>query len=320
MNEQHGKTSRWLGAGLLVLGIGIIAGGIPIGEPIEAIAIEMGAAAAVGGIVILFEPLIRRQLNRTIKEAVKEGTAELEERIVQLEGIGEVQASELKRQEADAEGVMASLDDPVTFSNVAGLLHVAYTEGLFTEEVFVKTSTQRGQPLLEITMVNAQRIGFSIHPPVDSSVRGTQFKLMAEGTTVWDEGEGTDIIIGEIVSAYKILRLPHDELSLDVAFAQLRHSYRVMYTSRQEPTDSVKRLAGRLMFLVNDEWILTDVGLECTISEIVFRPSKTVLGTADGIRVANTPCPTGCDPGLWEEAQYYIQRMHRMTSEPWPSI
>ena len=105
MSEQHGKASRWLGAGLLVLGIGIIAGGIPIGEPTEAIAIEIGAAAAVGGVVILFEPLIRRQLNRTIKEAVKAGTAELEERIVQIEGIGEVQASELKRQQADAEGV-----------------------------------------------------------------------------------------------------------------------------------------------------------------------------------------------------------------------
>lgn len=318
MNAQHGKASRWLGIALLVLGAGIIAGGIPIGGPVEAIAIEIGAAAAVGGIVILFEPLIRRRLNRTIREAVRAGTAELEERVVKLESVGEVQASELERQQADAEGVMASLDDPVTFSNMAELLDVAYTEGLFTERVFLKTSTKRGQPLLEITTVNAQRIGFSIHAPADSSFRGTQFKLMAEGTTIWDEGEGPDIIIGRIVSAYKILRLPHEELSLEVAFAQLKHSYEIMYATRQEPADSIKRLAGRLMFLVNDDWVLTDVGLESTASEAVFAPSKTVLGTADGIHIANTPCPIGCDPALWEEAQHYMQRMHRITSDPWP--
>ena len=318
MSEQHSKASRWLGTGLLVLGIGIIAGGIPIGEPVEAIAIEIGAAAAVGGIVILFEPLIRRRLNRTIKEAVRAGTAELEERIVQLGGIEEVQANELKRQQSDAEGVMTALDNPVTFSNVAELLDVAYTEGLFTEGVILKTSMERGQPLLEVKMVSSQRIAFSIHAPSDSQFRGTQFELMAEGTTVWDEGEVRNIIIGEIVSAYKKLKLPHDKLSLETSFAQLKHSYRIMYATNQEPADSVKRLTGRLMFLVNDEWVLTDVGLESTGSEIVFPPSKTIMGTADGIHIANTPCPTGCDPALWEEAQYYMQRMHWMTSDPWP--
>ena len=318
MSDRHGKASRWLGISLLVLGSGVIAGGIPIGDPTTSIAIEIGAASAVGGIVILFEPPLRRRLNRTIAEAVAQGTAELEERMVRLGGIGDVQASELQRQQSDAEGVMVSLDDPVTFSNVAELLDVAYTEGLFTEEILLKTSTERGQPLLEIEMVNSQRIGFYIHAPTDSGFQGTQFELMGEGTTVWDEGEGPDIIIGRIVSAYKILKLPHNELSLELTFAQLKHCYKTMYAASQEPADSIKRLNGRLRFLVNDEWVLTDSGLESTISDAVFNYGKGILGTREGIDIGDTPCPPVCEPGLWEEAQYYMQTMDRITSDPWP--
>ena len=320
MSNRHSKGSLWLGTGLLLLGVGCIAGGVFIGDVTKDIAIEVGVTAAVGGVVILFEPLISRQLNRTIKEAVKAGTAELEERLVQLEGIEEVQASELQRQQADAEAVLASLDDPVTFSNVAELLDVAYAEGLFTEEVFLKTSAERGRPLLEVQTVNAQRIGFSIHAPADSSSRGTQFELMAEGTTVWDADEGPDVVIGKIVRAYKILRLSYNRLSLGTAFAQLKHSYRIMYAARQEPADSVKSLAGRLVFLVNDEWALTDIGLESIVSGTVFKYRKGILGTREGIDIDDTPCPPGCDPVLWEEAQYYMERMHWMTSDPWPSI
>ena len=39
---------------------------------------------------------------------------------------------------------IASLDSAVTFSNVIELLDVAYTEGLFTKEIYLKTSTERG--------------------------------------------------------------------------------------------------------------------------------------------------------------------------------
>ena len=320
MSDQHSKASRWLGIALLLLGIGFIAGGIPIGDPTTAIAIEVGAAAAVGGIVILFEPPLRRRLNRTIKEAVAEGTAALEERMTRREDIGEIQASAIERQQSDAAEVMASLDDPITFANVAELLYVAYTEGLFTEEVFVKTSAERGQPLLEVEMPDANRIAFSIHVPTeDSAYRGVQFELMPEGTTVWNDGEGLDIIVGQIVSAYKILTLPHDRLSLEMSFAQLKHGYRVMYASRQEPADSVLRLNGRLRFLINGEWVLTDIGLESTVSDTVFNYQKGLLGTREGIDIGDTPCPPGCDPVLWEEAQYYMQTMHWITSDPWPS-
>lgn len=319
MSDQHSKASRWLGIALLVLGVGFIAGGLPIGDPTTAIAIEIGATAAVGGIVILFEPPIRRRLNRTIAEAVAAGTAELEERMARRGDIGEVQASEIERQSSDAQAVIVSLDDPITFSNMAELLNVAYTQGLFTEQVLVKTNTKRGFPLLEIEMPDANRIAFSIHAPTeDSAYRGVQFEMMPEGTTVWDDGEGLDIIVGQIVSAYKILTLPPDQLSLEVSFAQLKHGYRVMYASRQEPADSVKRLNGRLRFLINDEWALTDIGLESTVSDTLFNYQKGLLGTREGIDIYNAPCPQGCDPGLWEEAQYYMQTMHWITSDPWP--
>lgn len=212
-----------------------------------------------------------------------------------------------------------SLDDAVTFSSVAKLLDMAYNEGLFTREIFLKTSTELGQPLLEIEMVDDERIGFSIHAPAESTFLGTQFELMSEGTTVWDEGEALDTIIRRVVSAYKILRLPLNELSLETSFSQLEKSYRIMNAARQEPEGSVKSLAGRLMFLVNDEWVLTDVGLESTLSDRVFEYERGILGTREGIRIGDIPCPPGCDPDLWEEAQNYLQRMHWMTSDPWPS-
>ena len=316
LSEQHGKASRLLGVALLVLGAGIIAGGIPIGGPVEAIAIEIGAAAAVGGIVLLFEPSLRRRLNRLITEAVAAGTAERETRTIRLGGIGEVQADELKRQQSDAEAVIASLDDAVTFSNVSNLLDVAYTQGLFTESVFVKTSSERGQPLLEIVVTGKGRIAFNIYAPVGVHLNIVQFEVMPEGTTIWYRGREPSLIIGDIIGAYKRLKLPHSELSLEMSFAQLYESFKTLFAAHQELTDSIGRLNGRLIFLVNREWALTDVGLESIVSTDVFPPGRAA-GTWVAIDIEDTPCPSGCDAALWEEAQYYMQSMFLVITDIW---
>ena len=320
LSEQHGKTSRLLGALLVLLGAGIIAGGIPIGGPVEAIAIEIGAAAAVGGIVLLFEPSLRRRLNRLIAEAVAAGTAERESRAVRLGGIGEVQADELKRQQSDAEAVIASLDDAVTFANVSNLLDVAYTQGLFTESVFVKTSPERGQPLLAIAVPGKGQIAFGIYGPVGVHRSTVQFEIMPEGTTVWHEGTEPSVIIGDIISAYKRLKLPHSDLSLEMSFAQLNESYRTLFVAHQEPTGSLGRLNGRLIFLVNKEWALTDVGLEGIVSEDIFTPGRSSAGFWSAIDIANTPCPHGCDAVLWEEAQYYMRSMFLVITDIWEDM
>lgn len=271
------------------------------------------AATAVGGVIVAIVVAFSRG---PLKAAVLHVYETIRAALVRRPR----RRPEQDRRRVIGSKAIASLDSAVTFLTVVELLSAAYTEGLFTKEIYLKTSTKRGQPLLEVEVVDDQRIGFIIYTPADSGFLGEQFEFMSEGTAVWDEGEDPDIIIGRVISAYKRTRLPYDKLSLETSFSLLNQSYRIMHAARQEPAGSIKSLTGRLQFLVNDEWVLTDVGLESTVSGTAFEYKRGILGTREGIRIGGIPCPTGCDPTLWEEAQYYMQRMHWMTSDPRPSI
>ena len=82
-----------------------------------------------------------------------------------------------------------------------------------------------------------------------------------------------------------------------------------MVEARQAPEGSRKRLNGKLMLLINDEWALTSAGLEGIESDHFFQwelttgPRLYIPLNEDG------ECPSGCQDHLWEEAKYYALRM-----------
>ena len=65
--------------------------------------------------------------------------------------------------------------------------------------------------------------------------------------------------------------LPSDKLSLERCVLHMQESHRLMVEARQAPEGSSKRLNGKLMLLINDEWAFTDAGLEGTQSDNFFR-------------------------------------------------
>ena len=125
----------------------------------EDVFIEVGAAAGVGGIVLLFKPRLMRQVDErateaatTTAEAVTTSKTEaLEERLVRLESISDIQADEQHRQQEDAQQVISAVHEAASFATINSLLNEAATLGLFKNGILVKTSTDPAQPLVHVS-------------------------------------------------------------------------------------------------------------------------------------------------------------------------
>ena len=92
-----------------------------------------------------------------------------------------------------------------------------------------------------------------------------------------------------------------------------------MIAARQEDRSSTNRISGRLVFLVNNEWALTDRGLEGVKSAYVLAPGRNVSGRWVGVDIKESACPMNCDPDLWNEAQYYMSRLARLSGDRYRS-
>ena len=87
--------------------------------------------------------------------------------------------------------------------------------------------------------------------------------------------------------------------------------------ARNAASDSVQRLKGKLMFLINDEWVVTDAGLETTESDYCYRWYENPPH-GDYIDLHNEPGPPNCQQTLWEEARYYALRLRKKAESDEP--
>lgn len=93
------------------------------------------------------------------------------------------------------------------------------------------------------------------------------------------------------------------------AIEQRLVSHRLMVEARQAAEGSGKRLKGRLRLLINDEWALTDAGLEGTKSDLLY-PWRSIGRYGENLeRAGDFQCPPNCQEGLWDEAKTYAGRL-----------
>lgn len=151
LSRQPDETSPWWSAALVALGAGLIAGGLSLGGTWADVAIEVGAAAGVGVVVLWFKPRLMRQVDQVATQAATAVTDKFAKQFVKLENIGEVQASELRRRQSEAEDIISAIEKGISFDSANALLNHSYDQGLFESHVLVKTSTDHGRPLLEVT-------------------------------------------------------------------------------------------------------------------------------------------------------------------------
>ena len=326
LSRQPDGTSPWWGIGILLVGVVLVLLGLFWEGTWEDVCIEVGAAAGIGGIVLLFKPRLMRQVDErateaatTTAEAVTTSKTEaLEERLVRLESISDIQADEQHRQQEDAQQVISAVHEAASFATINSLLKKSATLGLFKNGILVKTSTDTAQPLVHVSRhYYVERSGaprqtiISLRVIPLTVVQTRQWFGRGAGKPVsWYETASTQDIIRKIIQAYVRLNIPSDKLSIESIFVQLRDSYRLMVEARGEPAGSGRRLNGRLIMRLNEEWALTDVGLERTQHDQHYE--WDYHHELDCIYLAftvGTPCPANCDESLWEEAWYYATRL-----------
>ena len=325
LSRQPDGTSPWWGIGILLVGVVLALLGYLWEGTWEDVFIEVGAAAGVGGIVLLFKPRLMRQVGEraaetatTTAEAITTSRTEaLEERLVRLESISDIQAGEQDRQQEEANRLITAISETPSYDSVYELLTEADEQRLFLDGVFVRTNEGTGTPLLKLRLfiVDSQDRRHEMVRLVSLlfySLRDGGYKEVHQGRVLWASDEEFGELVQKILRLHVQLNMPTEGLDLEESFQHLQRSYQLMIDARLSPPTSHQRLQGRLIFLINDEWALTSAGLEATQSDHIYASSLDIQPGISNRRIGykiavehDSPCPDDCQSDLWREAKFY---------------
>ena len=322
-SRQPDGTSPWWGIAILLGGVALVLLGWLWEGTWEDVFIEVGAAAGVGGIVLLFKPRLMRQVGQvatdtattTATAIASSATEALEERLVQLEGIGEIQATEMERKQAKAAHVVSTVGADASHANIQELLNDAYDRELFLHNVVLKTGEDTGQPLLRVTQEvlddpphTESVILFDILVLTHILPTLKVYRQVNVDAVHWGSEHNTPTLIGELIDNFTRANVPYNELSIKRSFRHLQESYSLMVGARAEPKGSGRRLDGKLVFYINDEWVLTSSGLEATQFNSLFRWNRDDVFGYD-LPIDKAPCPANSSEHLWTEAKLYALQL-----------
>ena len=318
LNHHRDQISPWWGIALALAGSIAILFGLFWEGTWEDVSIEVGAAALVGGIVLYFKPRLMRQVDERAEKAgaaIAEAIAssakeEWEERLVRLESIKDIQANVQEGLQAEVEQALADVADNLCYSSIDSLLMVAHEHGLFYETVLFKTSEALKDPLIEVvsgSIPDEEKYSISLRIWTLQQFDGgtTEYYPADYSEIEWEEGEDVRVIVRRTILTFKQLGIASDDPQLSVFFDHLTDSCSLMSDARQEPQGSSNRIESKLIFLINEEWAITDRGMEGT------RSPHTFLWNRDwgpDVRITfggDESCPEGCSEHLWEEARHY---------------
>ena len=335
LSRQPDGTSPWWGIGILLAGIVLALLGYLWEGTWEDVFIEVGAAAGVGGIVLLFKPRLLRQVDEratdvatkaaatTAEEIATSRTEGFERRLVKLESISDIQARERDRLEQETKRIIATVGDDASFASVNDLLGRAHELRLFAKTLLIRSSDELGQPLFETSQrtyetgtETVQAISFEIVAPTLSDFLPERYSWL-DHEVHWSSDADLEEFISEVYSVLTRANVPHDRFSLQTLISNLQGSHRLMMEARKAPQGSGKRLNGKLMLLINDEWVVTDAGLEATQLDRLYRWIESPSYGNYLTDFSNESCPPNYQQTLWDEARHYAKRL-RQRVEPEP--
>ncbi|WP_323670965.1 hypothetical protein [Candidatus Poriferisodalis multihospitum] len=124
-----------------------------------------------------------------------------------------------------------------------------------------------------------------------------------DGTVLWDPEIHADEIAEQLEVELMRINMPSaSEFSFAYAIRQLLESIRVMFQARMAASDSEVALQGRLTVLMNEDWVITERGLEATNASLILSLDDP---QADLETVTHPPNST---QSMWDEAVQYSQR------------
>ena len=289
---------------------------------------EAGLSISTGMLVAGFILVLERRLVRDIGKATGEAaatvaeskasevaarvadekTAEIKDRVEYLENVQKLQTKIAADRQNSVSLLMAKVREEPDFDSISELLEDAEKRQLFSD-IKLRTGSNR-----DSLMSLGWNAGFRPSPaeavdPDWPTLEQMEFYLdeiwlsavTASGEesalTCWSPGETVEEAWNNFLDACERDGIAPSKFDLPALFDMLAASYGAMTEARRSPEDSPRRLQGHLRMLVNDQWAITDEGLESRRSGLVLRSRPE--GTA--------PCPEGHDEQLWQEAMIYSQ-------------
>ena len=320
---------------LLLTGFGVITaiGGLAVADfdrsAFSGLLIEIGAGVGLVATVVLIE---RRLIGRisdaasaVATETVRTETAGLQERIVRLENLDEAHEQERAHRRTSNEAtVQRVLNDELTAAAVGELLVDAIEDRLLVDDTFgVRTGTAPDSPVLYFCALSAANgvaaLWLDFEPlmisnqPIDVPDLGEMFAPRGTDSTVmWIHDETAAEVASGLEAGLERTNTPANGFSFSYALTQLATSIEIMRVARAAPADDPRRLQGKLILLVNDDWVITTAGLESLSTPNRFPINAGAFGN---LLPRHVRLPDGFDETLtgWEEAQTWLTERQSVT-------
>ena len=265
---------------------------------------SLAAGLALAGVVLLVE----RHLVREVSEALEEHTSDMRrERLEHLESLREFHATITADRDAAARALMDNVSNKPDYESVAELLERAQDLRFF-DDLVVRSGTDRSA-LMNVAWVEGHRPANPTDPDwsdlelmeylpdhIQLSAASPSGEVVASSD--WMPAEPLTRAWNDYLDACVRGGVDPSQFDPAVLFPSLAASFGTMLDARGGlPGDS--RLQGRLRLLINEQWAITNLGLESRIHSfrLESRPDR------------EEPCPAGHDERLWREALIYADLM-----------
>ena len=329
--HAHKKAATIVGS--VLIGTGLLAlVGILLSAKLWAEAgISIGTGFVMAGVVFVLEPRFVRDIGEAagkaateaVDERVDERTAELTERIEHLESLRELQDRITADRQSAAAALLAKVREQPDFESTAELLEKAHDQHLFSD-LKLRTGSDRGT-LMSMTWESASP---DVLRALDEFVMSEEYEYIDPDFLIGDHILFHVFSLTEEASLVRSSWPPTQTLTeawntfldacghqgvptkfdMSVVFEALTASYGAMSDSRENPSGDPRRLQGRLVLLVNDEWAITDAGLESRLANYCSQSCPD----------EGEHCPAGHDEQLWQEAVFYWSVLESTASHETP--
>ena len=313
-NAETKKIATIWGVALIAIGVLVLLVSLLGGPMLADAGMSLSAGLMVAGFVLALEPRLVRDIGEaagaaaasTATKIADERTAGLRERVEHLENLRELQSNIAADRQTAASRLIEKMREDPDFESTAELLEKAHDQHLF-RDIRLRSGSDR-ETLMSLTWTPGYRPSpLELIDPDWSTLELQEFHLdnielsaisaTGEDSAVshWSPGESVREAWNNFLDACERDGLVPTKFDPATMFDALATSYGAMIEARRSPADDPRRLHGRLRMLINDEWAITDEGLESRISSYSYQSHPG----------GDEQCPVGHDEKLWQDATYY---------------
>jgi hypothetical protein len=217
---------------------------------------------------------------------IEERTAEIEQQLESHKPVTIEELRNLVRENADNisenhRHAITVLKNGVSFENLSSVLAVAQELNAIAPGFRGRTSNKLEGPRLTVWLCDTDNKGFSIEPYITLHVVPLYPSSASCEPVEWYPNDPLDKVITELTKSCQMANLPSASPDFDAAVGieRLIESLDMALSIRQG--SSGPRLAGSVIEIIDETWILSSVGLEDRFKNIVYGFNQFVQYTYD---------------------------------------